>query len=160
MPPPLLCARLEEAYEEAIAALGGLQSAQPKLVLERLQGEFPDLTLQVGAGPPTTARLPASCCPLSWLAGAWAVARQRQPSGSCRLLVQCMPLLPHVLQTIKWCVSSLVQQLGGTGRVAWGCSLADAQVVHAWAMPTPVPLHLNRLVRVQCTQAPAGAAAA
>lgn len=42
-----LCRR-EEAYEEAVAQLGGIHSAQPKMVLERLQPEFPDLTLEVG----------------------------------------------------------------------------------------------------------------
>ena len=39
--------RLEEAYEEAVTQLGGIHSAQPKQVLERLQPEFPDLTLEV-----------------------------------------------------------------------------------------------------------------
>ena len=50
-----LCRR-EEAYEEVVAQLGGIHRAQPKMVLERLQPEFPDLTLEVGwARTPTWA---------------------------------------------------------------------------------------------------------
>ena len=47
---PCACVRrLEEAYEAAKAQQGGLQ-ARPKQLLNVLQEEFPDLTLQVGMG--------------------------------------------------------------------------------------------------------------
>ena len=39
--------RLEEAYEAAVEAQGGLQAARPKQLLDALQAEFPELTLQV-----------------------------------------------------------------------------------------------------------------
>lgn len=44
--PPPFPRRLEEAYEGAVRRLGGLHEARPKALLEALQGEFPDLTLQ------------------------------------------------------------------------------------------------------------------
>lgn len=39
--------RLEEAYEAEVARQGGLHSARPKALLEALQPEFPELTLQI-----------------------------------------------------------------------------------------------------------------
>ncbi len=49
-PPHRLC-RMEEAYDAAVAQCGGLEAAKPKGVFEAMQatGEFPELTLQVGA---------------------------------------------------------------------------------------------------------------
>ncbi|KAL4443692.1 hypothetical protein ABPG75_011429 [Micractinium tetrahymenae] len=46
-PPTKWCGRLEEAYEAAVARQGGLHSARPKALLEALQPEFPELTLQI-----------------------------------------------------------------------------------------------------------------
>jgi len=39
--------RLEEAYEAEVARQGGLHSARPKALLDALQPEFPELTLQI-----------------------------------------------------------------------------------------------------------------
>jgi hypothetical protein len=44
---PVPC-RLNEAYEAAVAAQGGLHAARPKELLEALQPDFPELTVQVG----------------------------------------------------------------------------------------------------------------
>lgn len=43
---------MEEAYDAAVGQCGGLEAAKPKGVFEAMQatGEFPELTLQVGAG--------------------------------------------------------------------------------------------------------------
>ena len=41
---------MQEAYEEGVARLGGLQEARPKQLLELLGPEFPELTVQV-SGP-------------------------------------------------------------------------------------------------------------
>ena len=40
--------RLDEAYEALVAAQGGLHAARPRELLEALQPEFPELTVQVG----------------------------------------------------------------------------------------------------------------
>lgn len=39
--------RLEEAYEAAVARMGGLHSARPKALLTELQPDFPELTLPI-----------------------------------------------------------------------------------------------------------------
>lgn len=39
---------MEEAYAVALERVGGLDAAKPKAVLECLQDEFPQLTIQVG----------------------------------------------------------------------------------------------------------------
>ena len=44
---PAVC-RLEEAYAAAVAAQGGLKAARPRQLLDMLQAEFPEMTLEVG----------------------------------------------------------------------------------------------------------------
>jgi len=38
---------MEEAYEAEVARQGGLSAARPKALLDALQPEFPQLTLQI-----------------------------------------------------------------------------------------------------------------
>lgn len=42
--------RLEQLYESAVASLGGIWAAKPKDIHAQLVAEFPDITVQVGAG--------------------------------------------------------------------------------------------------------------
>ena len=48
-PPPLKWfGRLGEAFDAAVAELGGLYTARPMAIVARLETEFPEVTMQVG----------------------------------------------------------------------------------------------------------------
>lgn len=79
---------MEEAYDAAVVQCGGLEAAKPKGVFEAMQatGEFPELTLQVGAGCSTVCNAKS----LLWLLGRFMHYHAAEAQPECMALPECM----------------------------------------------------------------------
>ena len=86
---PLPACRMEEAFQQAIERLGGLEAAKPKAILELLAAEFPSLTTLVRASSLEGCSCRCRRCRCCHAGQMQPCASEPQPGAAMRLLGCC-----------------------------------------------------------------------